>query len=121
MKYVPNIVHTTEFAGDQVTATLEPLGRGDVMKAYGVLKGFSGVSDAESLKSRAMDMYGTAVDILQAALIKIEGVRDANGNAVPKEVILDKVIFMPLVNELFGVLVARARLGEAKSVVSEPK
>lgn len=133
-KYVPKIEHRTRFQGDEVVAVLEPLEREQFIRVSSALdksrrlrdilaaaKAEKKEPDSAEVERLIAGVSAAAVDVLGKNLDRIDGVRDNNGNAVPKEVILSKVFFMSLVNELFDTLAGSATLGEESSGASEGK
>lgn len=133
-KYLPKIEHRTKFQGDDVVAVLEPLERGQFIqvstaldKAQKLRQMIQTASakaeqpDRTQVDSMVAEVSATSIEVLTRNLVSITGVKDNDGNAVTKEVILSKVFFMELVNELFDRLAGSAVLGEASSVASEAK
>lgn len=115
-RYLPKNSYTHEFEGDEVTFTLLPLKRSSFVR---VLPAISVVR--EQTMDQAMAIYTIACEVLDEHIEEVTGLRDANGNAVSKEVFLGDVYFIQLVTLVFNDIIQACSLGKGQSENSGEK
>lgn len=103
-RYVAQITFSTKFDGDDVTAVLNPLQYGDLVKIDGLTAKKDKITDME-----AVELY---VDIVPKYLVEVKGLKDAAGNPVAKEVVGTNAYFTQLLVEFGTQLLLAARPGD---------
>lgn len=114
--YLPTIEYRTTFEEDAVVVRMTPLSRQSYVQLVPKMQSLE-----QSDPAIQASLLDTAAEILNLHIVEITGIRDGNGEAVKKEVILNQVYFAPLLTELFQHLVISASLGKEKSGGSENK
>ena len=98
--YVPHIKMKTVFESDTVEVELLPMTKKQMM----LLGSQETRKDEVTGKSVPVDMVAAAQiadDILAANVVSIHGLKDADGNAIAKETVLETAYFIELAGEIF--------------------
>ena len=108
-RYIPEIRYETTFEDDSVVVTMKPLTRASFVSILPSLENLR--TDPEN-SEKAIAVYDVACNVLKVNLVSLEGLRDANGNAIEAEAFLNETYFMHLVTETFNKLIEGANLGK---------
>ena len=107
--YVPHIKMKTVFESDTVEVELLPMTKKQMM----LLGSQETRKDEVTGKSVPVDMVAAAQiadDILAANVVSIHGLKDADGNAIDKDVVLETAYFIELAGEVFEHLTSSAEM-----------
>lgn len=103
--YIPNDHVTIEWQGDTITCDMEPITNADFSKLMPFYhQGEDGVMTLRF--EEQMDFARVAGEMLPRYVTNFGGLKDARGNDVPFDTVLEKMYFMPLKSELVGRLFA---------------
>lgn len=109
VNYLRKIVYEATWNGDQVRVEMEPLDRESFIRIWS-LNGDAATQQVER--------YRTTMEILDKHIVSITGMVDAAGAPITKEVVLSKMFFSDLVNELGRILMEGSTVPKAKSSAS---
>ena len=118
VKYLPVIKFETEFEGEHIVVTMDPIDRETFLVVQADL--FE-ARKHEDDTLRRMSVYAAGCKALERCLQTISGLTDAANVSVTKEVVLSKVFFTPLVLVCFHELLNKGSVGKAQSSESGEK
>lgn len=108
--YVRSIPFKTMFDGDEVTARIKPILRGDLLTLKPTF------SDGEELTNHAV-AHGVA-PLLPKYVVDLAGLNDAAGAPIGLDVVCAEAFFSELVLELGSALLSTAKIPNAKAPAS---
>ena len=100
--FTPHITFETDFEGDHITAKLSRLKRKDMTTVARYVD-----VDEEGNLAGGLDveqMIEFAAEVLPRYVEEFKGLKDADGNAISIETVVDEAYFLPLVTELVSAL-----------------
>lgn len=116
--YLPSIPETIEFEGDTVTYRASTLERDDFTRLAEHMR--AGEDGKIQLSLQDSLQYNDMITALLPKYIEgFTGLRDGNGDAIPLEVVLKKVYFQALVQEIIIRLFRASRLDAEPRVEGE--
>ena len=116
-RYTPLVEFQTVFEDDIVKMQLDQLSREIFL---GWMPYMSKVDKDGNLSIEdTLKLINDAADILPEHVKDFKGLKDANGDAVSIETIVDKVYFMPLVSEIVMRLIEICQIGKGKEEKAE--
>lgn len=110
--FIPNLRFETEFEGDKVSVTLKPLTRATYMRMVNI----NVETKDKSFTEKGAALIDSASEILHEHIVEVTGLRDANGDAVSVDTMLESIYFRELNLEIYGFLVEGSNLGKLKSI-----
>ena len=108
--YTPLVSFKTEFEGDEVTMNLDQLSRETFMSwtPYMSLMDEDGKLD----EVLTVKLIGEASTMLPIYVKDFRGLKDADGNAVSLDTVVEKVYFIQLVTEIVMQLIVISKVGQ---------
>ena len=121
-KYVRVVEFKTEFEGEQVRLTMNPLNREAYMRLTRPMIDITSEKYGAA-QPRILEQERTklAMEVMTEHLFGVEGLTDAAGVALSKDDIIGKTYFMGLLGDAFDVLLEAAGVKKATSAGSEAK
>lgn len=116
-KYTPTFIRSREFDGDNISVTFVQLKRKHLLKVAGkITKGEDGTPVLKGEQSEILELM---VDILKDCAQSITGLRDASGNVVEIDTVLEEAYFLPLMSWMFSELMLASEINEEEEKNSD--
>lgn len=120
--FTPTVKYETDFDDDHIVMELSRLKRKGILKISPFLAG--GVQDDGTIKMSFEDqaqMATVMAEILPEHIRNFEGLKDADGNSINIDTVIDEAYFRDLVGEIMGVLFRISKPSENEVKNSERK
>jgi len=109
-KYTPTVKFEIVFEDDTVTMKLKQLSRKTFL---GWMPYFSKTDADGKLSSEdTLKLVNEAADIIPDHVTDFEGLRDANGNAIPLDIVVNEVYFIELISQIVMKLIEICQVGQ---------
>lgn len=111
-KYTPSVTREFTLEGDTVKVKFARLTR----QQFGKLSPFMANLDENGNvpPEQAMKMMDVCAEFLPEIILNFEGLTDANGEPLGKEVVLSEAYFFPLLSEIIGAITEESVVNEKK-------
>lgn len=104
--FTRSLTHELEFDGDNIKITIKPLKRKDLLKLT------PHVPTDQTNQEQLFKFVEAAAPILPDYIESIEGIKDANGEDVPLEHIIEDVYFIQVASQILGWLFDTCAVGK---------